>query len=276
MKKNTNFFERITAIIDYYGIRNVNEFAKDHLGYSSSEKINRLKKENTSPSFEILNDISNKFVQINNKWLLTGEGEMLISSNTSQLIQQPTIHTLDFKHHIPQVVTIDSHNQDNIVLVPQKLKAGYLQGYNDPEFIKSLPTFRMPGLNNGVFRMFEIEGNSMFPTLPNKSYVVGQFVENWITGVKDNQLYSIISNEVEDGLVKRCLNKIKKYNNLICKSDNRRNYPTQNIDPASIKEIWEVKLHLNFQLPDPADIYDRINDLEGELESLKSKIKTIN
>lgn len=169
----------------------------------------------------------------------------------------------------PSVVTVDKSNNDNIVLVPQKLKAGYLAGWDDPRFISTLPSYRMPGLNNGVFRMFPVEGNSMFPTLTNNSYVVGQFVENWITGIKDNRLYVIISNEVEDGLVKRCINRIKKYNNLICKSDNRRNYPTQNIDPSTIKEVWEVKLHLNFDLPDPGDLYDRMNDLEAELEEIK-------
>ncbi|PWN62277.1 XRE family transcriptional regulator [Chryseobacterium oncorhynchi] len=173
----------------------------------------------------------------------------------------------------PNVITVDSHNNDNIVLVPQKLKAGYLTGFNNPTFIQKLPAYRMPGLNNGTFRMFEVEGNSMFPTLPNKSYVVGEFVEDWLSGIKDNQLYAIISNEIEDGLVKRCLNRIDKYNNLICKSDNRRNYPTQNIDPDSIKEVWEVKLHLNFQLPDPADIYDRVSDLEAEMQQMK---KTLN
>lgn len=181
-----------------------------------------------------------------------------------------------YESRTPQVITVDAAGNDNIVLVPQKLQAGYLQGYNNARFIEKLPSFRMPGLNNGVFRMFEIEGNSMFPTLPGGSYVVGQFVENWIRDIKDNRVYAIISNEVEDGLIKRCINKIKKYNNLICKSDNRRNFPTQNINPESIKEVWEIKLHLNFHLPDPADIYDKINDLEGEVSSLKAILKKAN
>lgn len=171
----------------------------------------------------------------------------------------------------PAVITVDSHNKDNIVLVPYKLKAGYLQGYNDPKFIKKLPSFRLPGINNGIFRMFEIEGLSMFPTLSG-GYVVGQFVENWSRDIKDNRIYAVISNEVQDGLIKRCINRIDKYNNLICKSDNRRNFPTQNINPSSIKEIWEIKVHLNFNLPDPADIYDRVSDLEAELQEIKRKI----
>lgn len=172
----------------------------------------------------------------------------------------------------PAVVTIDSHNRDNIVLVPYKLKAGYLEGYNDPKFIKKLPSFRLPGVNNGIFRMFEIEGLSMFPTLSG-GYVVGQFVENWARDIKDNRIYAVISNELQDGLIKRCLNRIEKYNNLICKSDNRKNYPTQNIHPSTIKEIWEIKVHLNFDLPDPADIYDRVSDLEAELQQIKTKLK---
>lgn len=80
-KKNT-FFERILFLIDYYGIKNINSLAKDYLNYNSSEKINRLKKDNTFPSYEILIDISNKFEDVNMNWLLTGKGEMLINSNS--------------------------------------------------------------------------------------------------------------------------------------------------------------------------------------------------
>lgn len=192
-----------------------------------------------------------------------------IQTNEISIVAEPTPKY----HNSPQVITVDSHNEDNIVLVPMKAKAGYLKGWSDPDFIKKLPTFRMPGLNNGVFRMFEVNGNSMFPTIPDRSFVVGSFVENWVTGIKDNQIYVIVSNKIEDGLVKRCINKIAKYNNLICKSDNRREYPTQNIDPDDILEVWEVKLHLNFNIPDPANIYDRVNDLEGELISLQQIIK---
>ena len=189
---------------------------------------------------------------------------------SSNLLHEPTAI---YASNVPAVITVDSHNQDNVVLVPYRLKAGYLEGYNDPNFIKKLPSFRLPGLNNGLFRMFEIEGNSMFPTFPSRTYVVCEFVENWITGIKDGRVYAIISNEVEDGVIKRCVNKIKKYNNLICKSDNRRNYPSQNINPETIKEVWEFKLHLNFSVPDPADVYDQLYDLQGEVSSLKEILR---
>lgn len=77
MKKYSDFFERILQIIEYYGIKSVNSFACDFLKYESSEKINRLKKENANPSYEILLDISNKFEDIDMNWLIAGRGSML-------------------------------------------------------------------------------------------------------------------------------------------------------------------------------------------------------
>lgn len=280
LNENSNFFERILRISVFYGYSGIPELAKA-LGYSSPEKLYRLKKENAKPSVDILQDLSNKFEDLDLNWLITGQGDLRKSKVFTPVSGSFSMTTTigeqkkDYSNITPTIITVDSHNQDNIVLVPHKLKAGYLEGYNDANFIKKLPSFRMPGLNNGLFRMFEIEGTSMFPTLAG-GYVVGQFVENWVTGIKDNRVYAVISNEIEDGLIKRCINKIKKYNNLICKSDNRKNYPTQNINPESIKEIWEIKLHLNFQLPDPADIYDKLYDLEGEVSSLREVIKKAN
>lgn len=281
LNENSNFFERILRISSFYGYSGIPDLAKA-LGYSSPEKLYRLKKENTKPSVDILLDLSNKFEDLDLNWLITGQGRLSKKTLHKDGSGGGVIYTTiqepkkDYSNISPTIVTVDSHNQDNIVLVPFKLKAGYLEGYNDPNFIKKLPTFRMPGLSNGIFRMFEIEGNSMFPTFPSRSYVVCQFVENWITGIKDGRVYAIISSEVEDGLIKRCVNKIKKYNNLIVKSDNRRNYPTQNINPETIKEVWEFKLHLNFNVPDPADIYDQLYDLQGEVSSLKEIVKKAN
>ncbi|MFC0344013.1 S24 family peptidase [Epilithonimonas hispanica] len=281
LNKNSNFFERTLEIALFYGFSGIPELAKA-LGYSSPEKLYRLKKENAKPSVDILQDLSNKFEDLDLNWYITGQGSLqknakVITPVSGSFSMNTTIAETkkDYSNVTPTIITVDSHNVDNIVLVPHKLKAGYLEGYNNENFIKKLPSFRMPGLNNGLFRMFEIEGTSMFPTLAG-GYVVGQFVENWITGIKDNRIYAVISNEIEDGLIKRCINKIKKYNNLICKSDNRKNYPTQNINPESIKEVWEIKLHLNFQLPDPADIYDKLADLEGEVSSLREIVTKAN
>jgi len=82
-------------IIDYYEIKNVNSFAKDYLKYDSSEKINRLKKDNTYPSFEILSDITNKFENIDANWLLTGIEPMFRDKKIEDVASEKIIPVID-------------------------------------------------------------------------------------------------------------------------------------------------------------------------------------
>ena len=70
--------------------------------------------------------------------------------------------------------TVDSQNRENIEVVPLKAKAGYKNGFADPEFIKKLPTFQLPILfNDRKYRMFQITGDSMLP-ITDKSFVLGE------------------------------------------------------------------------------------------------------
>jgi len=259
---NINF--RIKQLVEYFANGNNSTFGQ-MIGVNEANIRNYIA--GTEPKFNIIEKIASQF-EINFEWLLLGKGEM-----SKMAISSDMMHEVTFENKVPQVITVDSHSKDNIVMVPHSLKAGYIEGFNDPKFIKKLPSYRLPGMNNGVFRMFEVEGNSMRGTIPNKSIAVGQFVENWIEDVKDNQVYAVISNEVEDGFIKRVVNRIEKYDNLICKSDNRKNYPNQNINPSAIKEIWHIKAALIFEFPDPADIYDRLNDLEANYAQIMKMIE---
>lgn len=172
----------------------------------------------------------------------------------------------------PYVVTVTSDNKDNIVMVPVSARAGYLSSYDDPQFISKLPSYSLPQIKNGIFRMFQVSGQSMIPTIHDKSFVVGQFVENWIDDIKDNRVYVIVSQD-EGIVVKRCLNRIEKYGSLYCKSDNRQEFPSFSLEAGQILEVWEVKMLLSFELLDPATLFDRINDLEAELLRIKDLLK---
>ena len=46
--------------------------------------------------------------------------------------------------------TINSKNEENIELVPEKAKAGYTSGFSDPDFISDLPVFQLPFLSKGL------------------------------------------------------------------------------------------------------------------------------
>ncbi|MCK0206181.1 S24 family peptidase [Ornithobacterium rhinotracheale] len=216
-------------------------------------------------SFEIIQAITNKFIDVNAEWLVTGKGEMQKS------LQSKDVQSISkVERKVPQVVTVTPHQKDNVVLVPVAAQAGYLTGYDDPSFIEELPTYNLPNVRNGIFRMFQVAGLSMYPTLQNGSYVVGQFVEDWVNDVKDNRVYVIVTAE-HGVVVKRALNRIEKYGNLYCKSDNR-DYPNIPINPMDIKEVWECKMHISFEFLDPADLYHKISDLEADVEMLKLKL----
>lgn len=266
----------------YYGFSSDSDFA-DFLGI----KRQTLSSWHSRNTFDI-ELLYAKCVNVDGNFLLTGQGyiekpkvkDMSQFENVTKTVtfsnetKNKENVTVLLNSKIPSVVTVDSTGKDNVVLVPTKAAAGYLLGYGDPDFVQSLPTFSLPNIHNGTFRMFQISGHSMYPTISDGSYVVGEWIENWIKDIKDNRIYVIVSN---DGiLVKRVLNRLKKYDNLYLKSDNRKEYPNISLEPHQIKEVWAVKMHLSFELPDPTVLYDRVGDLEAEIDHIKSLLKVKN
>lgn len=68
-------------------------------------------------------------------------------------------------------------NGDNLIeLVTQKVKAGYLNGYADPEYIESLQKISLPFLESGKYRDFLLEGDSM-PPHKDGSIIIGKYIE---------------------------------------------------------------------------------------------------
>ena len=76
-EEKSNIFSRISQLVHYKGYNSLRDLAVNGLGYTGSEKLNRLKKDGASPSIDIILDISNKFSDISLDWLLIGEGNML-------------------------------------------------------------------------------------------------------------------------------------------------------------------------------------------------------
>jgi len=71
----STIFDRILFVLEKKGFKNVAELA-EKLGYSSPQKIYRLKQEeNSKPSYDILLDFSNKFEDLNLRWFITGKGD---------------------------------------------------------------------------------------------------------------------------------------------------------------------------------------------------------
>jgi transcriptional regulator with XRE-family HTH domain len=176
------------------------------------------------------------------------------------------------------VTTVDKTGRDNIVLVPIKAQAGYLQGAQQPEYIEHLPTFWLPGLNHGTYRAFEVSGYSMLADRTGffpGDIVVGEYVER-LEEIKDGFVYILVNNaqEVDNIVLKRCLNYLDKGGVIICKSDNKDpQYPTFPLPVENIKEVWKFKIKLTRQAPEPSGLYERINALEGDMVLLKEQLK---
>lgn len=170
---------------------------------------------------------------------------------------------------VPKIVTVDSDGNDNIVYIPIKARAGYLLGYGDPEFITTLPSFHLPGLRNGTFRMFEVDGPSMAPTINHNDKIIGSWIES-IADIRDNRIHIIVT---RTGIViKRILNRIKERGKIYLKSDtltHRHDFPTVELDPEEIVEVWYAQLLLSASFREPTELYRRISDLEIEVLELK-------
>jgi transcriptional regulator with XRE-family HTH domain len=173
-------------------------------------------------------------------------------------------------------ITVDFNNKENVELVTQKASAGYLSGYQDPEFVKDLPKISLPVLpRNKTYRAFEIQGDSMLPVQPG-SIIFGEYVED-AASIKNGKLYILIT--INDGIVfKRVFNFADDEGKLLCVSDNRGYQPFA-VATADILEIWSAKAFFSNQFPDvqqnnngPADhLAHTILSLQEEIRKLKKK-----
>ncbi len=171
-------------------------------------------------------------------------------------------------------ITVDANDNENIELVPEKARAGYLEGYSDPQYIEQLPKFRLPFLPQGTYRAFEIKGDSMLPLQPG-SVVVGEYVADWLD-VKNNETYIVVSQN--EGIVyKRVLNNIDENKTLILKSDNQA-YPPYPIKIGEVVEMWNAKAFISKELPSTNNdttlekLMSTVIDLQQEVIKLKDQM----
>jgi len=157
-----------------------------------------------------------------------------------------------------------------IHFVPIKAAAGYLAGYNDPEFVDELNTFALPMLAPGDYRAFEIIGDSMLPT-PSGSIVVGEKVQN-LDALK-NDLPCIVVSRMDGIVYKRVSRAAQREKNkvLTLVSDNP-NYPPYTVKTDEIAEIWEAKMVISRPAEKP--VWD-INQLANVVNSLQEKVSSM-
>ncbi|MBS0012190.1 MAG: LexA family transcriptional regulator [Bacteroidales bacterium] len=168
--------------------------------------------------------------------------------------------------------TVDGKNRDNIELVPEKAKAGYMTGYADPEFISELPVFKLPFLlSNRKYRTFQLKGDSMLP-IPDGSWVTGEYVQDWFE-IKDGKAYVIFT--MDDGIMFKIVeNRIKSEGKLILYSLNPV-YEPYKVRISEVREIWKFVHYISAELPEPVlpekELINTVARMKHDLDMLKQK-----
>ena len=166
--------------------------------------------------------------------------------------------------------TVDNSNNENIEIVPEKAKAGYMSGYADPEFISELPVFNLPFLSRSrKYRAFQLQGDSMLP-IPDGAYVTAEYLQDWFT-VLDGHAYIVFTRD--DGIMFKIVeNRIREEGKLVLYSLNPL-YEPYSVRISEVREIWKFVNYISSSLPDPViperELLNTVAKMKHDLDILK-------
>jgi phage repressor protein C with HTH and peptisase S24 domain len=140
-----------------------------------------------------------------------------------------------------------------VPLVNIKAQAGYIKGFEQVDYMDTLePHSLPPGVNpiGAVWRYFEIDGDSMEPTLSSGDVVLATMVsvEDW-NDTKDFCVYVIVT--ADQLLIKRLYN--KSATDWILISDNEEVTPQVLLKKETVKELWFLRRHIRNKVPQPKE-----------------------
>ncbi|NND09361.1 MAG: LexA family transcriptional regulator [Saprospiraceae bacterium] len=167
-------------------------------------------------------------------------------------------------------ISVNDQNRQNIEFVSTKARAGYLESFQDPDYIKELPKMYFPSIPEGSYRAFEIQGDSMVP-LDSGSIVVCSYVEQ-LEELKNDRTY-VIATHLDGIVYKRVLINPDK-TSLTAISDNPT-YPPYKIRYQDIAEVWSYYAHISFTDTKKAvehAIDERISDIQENVQFIKEQM----
>lgn len=235
-------------------------------GYTQAEFANLLGISNTTADIErgrtklsgkVVTELLRQF-KINPLWLFGESEEKYLQTSKTSVI--------------PKVVTVDSSDRDNMVLVNAKAAAGYPQNIQDTSWYQQLPAFDfpIPEFRNATYRGFQVEGDSMYPNLKPGDWVLAKAMEH-IDEVSANKMYVVV---LEDAVLVKKIEKKPNSNNITLVSLNE-NYPPYEIKPFQIQELWEVNSKITFGL-DATTEKGLLRQLQESMDDLKRQFKQVN
>ena len=140
-----------------------------------------------------------------------------------------------------------------VPLVRIKAQAGYVKGFEQVDYMDTLEQYALPpGVNptGAVWRYFEIDGDSMEPTLNSGDVVLATMVpaEDW-NDIKNFSVYVILT--ADQLLIKRLYKKSDTEWVLI--SDNEEAAPQKAMNKEDVKQLWLMRRHIRSKVPQPKE-----------------------
>ena len=229
----------------------------DELGWSRS-MVGSYEEGRSEPPIERLIDLSNYFnIPI----------DILVKNDLRRAKDTSFIQVGSKRVLFP--VTVNEDNEDLIEIIPAKASAGYLEGYDDPEYIEQLQKIKLPFLPTGTHRAFPIKGDSMLP-VKDGSFIVARFVEA-IDDVKSGRTYIVLTKD--DGLVyKRLYLPEHDEVNLLLSSDNKA-YQPYLVAKENVLELWEFTCCINTQEYDEKEL--KLSSIMQMFQELKVELEAV-
>lgn len=170
---------------------------------------------------------------------------------------------------IPKVVTVDSSDNDNMVLVNAKAAAGYPQNIQDTSWYKQLPAFDLPlpEFRNATYRGFQVEGDSMLPNLQPGEWILAKAVEG-LDDINLNKIYVVV---LHDAVLVKKIEKLPGNSKLLLISLNEI-YPPYEIESEQIQELWQVSSKITFGV-DATTEKGLLRQLQESMEELKNQLR---
>lgn len=231
---------------------------KEYSTYKASEKTPEL-------TIEIAENKDQPFNNLSVENITEKESEKTPEISVNESVQKP--------EPVSPSLSVKRNKTDNgIAVVNRHLVKSYIQQSDKRDFISSLPSLSIPGLESGDFRAFEVTGREMEPLFFEGDLVIGVKLDDF-NDIKNNHLY-IIVNEKRI-IIRRIINCIKASAELILLTDNETiANEVQKI--ATVKEIWEFNLKITASVDQLKnsfnELYFQLLKIQKDLDIIKSKI----
>ncbi|QRY55544.1 XRE family transcriptional regulator [Sphingobacterium siyangense] len=167
-------------------------------------------------------------------------------------------------------IKVDGDGESYIEVVTQKAKAGYLDGYADPEYIERLEHITLPFLRNGKFRAFPVGGDSM-PPHRDSSMIVGRYLES-LNEIAEGRTHVLLTRN--DGVVYKRVKRNGDGSFMLYSNDDF--YKPYEIKSEDIIEVWAYAASIETEEFEPDDlspesVKEMFMELKREIADIKRK-----